>query len=83
MRDGLAMSDVCGFKIIGEMSKEELIDEILSINRSLLSSAELDNLRLAVIRYRLEEVQVRLVAESGIDMAPRGPQGLLGGGSGW
>lgn len=56
-----------GFKLIRDMTKAELIEEILAEQREFLLKAELDQLRLRVVQFRLHDVQQRLLAESGID----------------
>lgn len=63
-----------GFQIIGEMTKEELLEEIIAHQRMHLDGMNIDNLRRSVIQIRLEEYQARLFAEAGVSR----PQGILG-----
>lgn len=70
---------VGGFAIIGDMSREEMIEEIIAGQRALLVAEEDDTLKRHVINLRLSQFKDRLVKEAQIQ--PMGPFGLLGGDS--
>lgn len=76
MAEHEAEFDLNGIKIIGEMSKQELIDELMNVQRSLLEETGMEQLKRHVINYRLAAFQRRLVAEAGIE--PITLRGLLG-----
>lgn len=63
------------FNIIGEMTKEELIEEILANQRETLESHDIGNLKGLVVNMRLESVKQRLIEEAGLKVTP----GLFGG----
>ncbi|HEY6022097.1 MAG TPA: hypothetical protein VIY48_20185 [Candidatus Paceibacterota bacterium] len=55
-----------GFKIIGEMSKEDLIEEILAAQRAKLTATDVSALKVAVINHRVEATRDALVVEAGL-----------------
>lgn len=55
-----------GFKIIKEMSKEELIDEILAGQRKELEEKELLELKSIVIEFRVLHTREALTKEAGL-----------------
>lgn len=57
-----------GFKIIKEMSREELIDEIMDNQRAQAEEMETVNLRATVASSRIAEASRRIKAEAGIEM---------------
>ena len=57
-----------GFGIIREMTKEELIDELLAHNRVALMTNPRAELRAMVVEFRLQELRNRLTAEAGISI---------------
>lgn len=66
-----------GFKIIREMTKEELIEEILIAQREHLEKQEINDLKQAVITVRTHQTQHRLMEEADLEQ-PRGFLGMLG-----
>lgn len=67
-----------GLKIIREMSKEEIIDELLASQREVMERTELDHLKRHLIQFRVAQVQQRLAEEA--DLEPGFFSGLLGTG---
>lgn len=63
-----------GFSIIGEMSKEQLIDEIVEHQRKAMRLLEIEQLKAHVIDFRMAETRKRLEEEAGI----RVHHGILG-----
>ena len=66
-----------GFKIIREMTKEELIEEILIAQKEHLERQEINDLKQAVITVRTHQTQHRLMEEADLEQ-PRGFLGMLG-----
>lgn len=58
-------NDFIGIKPIGEMTKEELIDEIIDVNRVNLNKQNMDELRMGVVNLRLADYKNRLIAGIG------------------
>lgn len=58
--------DLLKYKIIREMSKEELVEEILNHYRSHLMDHDTTDLKKTVIANRVEAVQNRLLTEAGL-----------------
>lgn len=56
-----------GFKILNEMSKEELIEEIIDSARSRLEGLSQANLLAQVINLRVEATRNSLVREAGLE----------------
>lgn len=65
---------VRGFEFLKEMTKEQLIDEILDDQCSKLKEFDLDSLRANVINLRVETYRKRLIEESGLKVQ----QGMFG-----
>jgi len=63
-----------GFKIIGEMTREELVDEIMHFQRRIMEEQDTADLKSLIIDFRLAETRKRLEKEAGIKIT----QGLLG-----
>lgn len=55
-----------GFKIISEMTPEELIDEIISNYRETLQECGMTSLRAKVVELRLTSVRNSLLDEAGL-----------------
>lgn len=60
------MDDVIGFKLIGEMSREELIEELVSYQRKILLAQDDACLRAYIVNNRLERTKERLMREAGL-----------------
>lgn len=59
--------DLYGFKVISEMTKEEMIEELLIEISAQLHSMDTNQLKKHVIRDRVSHVQNRLIAEAQLD----------------
>lgn len=66
-----------GFKIIREMTKEEMVEELLAGQRVAMNKADLDTLKGYVIQARLHQTHERLMEEADIER-PQGIFGMLG-----
>ncbi len=62
------MDDIRGIELIGEMTREQLVNEIQEHNRKLLMSTELAELKGMVIRSRVTLYQERLEKEANIQI---------------
>ena len=60
-----------GFKLIREMTKEELVEEIITAQRDYYTKQEVDALKQAVITVRTHQVQHRLIEEADLE-PPKG-----------
>jgi hypothetical protein len=69
-----------GFKLIKEMTKEELIEELLAGQKEVMEAMEVDNLKRYVIHHRQTQVTKRLIEEADLEEAPW-PTGLIGWGN--
>lgn len=70
------MSDIpIGFKIIKEMTREELITEIVDNQRAQAEAMDNSRLRHIVADFRITEMTKRIHTEAGFKSIP----GLLGG----
>ncbi len=58
---------VTGLKIIREMSKEEIIDELMEAQRVAMIKRELGDLKAELISYRLAVVRKRMIEEAGME----------------
>lgn len=58
-----------GINIIGEMSKEDLIHEILAYHRAKLLDTEVTELKVTVINLRMEDYRKALVTEAGLKLS--------------
>lgn len=56
---------VFGFKLIKDMSREELIEEIAGIQREQLEKMEHDQLKAIIIDFRAGSFRHRLIDEAG------------------
>lgn len=65
-----------GFKVIKEMSKDELIEEILEGQRQELGNKDTTELKAMVVEFRVMHTREALTKEAGI-ITERGPMGLL------
>lgn len=66
-----------GFKIIREMTKEEMIAELLQAQREHLERLSENELKQYIISVRTHQVQHRLMEEADLDQ-PRGILGMFG-----
>jgi hypothetical protein len=67
-----------GFKIIRDMTKEEIIEELVASQRVIMEAQTLDCLKQHLIHFRTVAVQKRLCEEA--DLEPTVFGGLLGRG---
>lgn len=63
-----------GFNFLSDMTREELIDEIMENQREIAQTYSDDQLKAAVIEYRVNATRRRLEAEAGIKVT----RGLFG-----
>jgi predicted ABC-type transport system involved in lysophospholipase L1 biosynthesis ATPase subunit len=56
-----------GFALIGEMTKEELVDEFLAYQRECMEEMNEDTLKKLVIQKRVHTYTKRLTAEAKMD----------------
>lgn len=61
-----------GIAIIGEMSRQDLVEEIILGQRGNLASCSVEQLRQFVVQLRMHAYHKRLMAEAGVDDEPRG-----------
>lgn len=61
-----------GMLIINEMSREELVEEILATQRTYLMEKHSDELKVIIIGYRLQAARERLEAEAQFENPPGG-----------
>jgi hypothetical protein len=59
-----------GMKPIGEMAREELIEEIMINQRGQAEKLDIKNLRACVAGFRVEEAKQRIYTEAGIVEQP-------------
>lgn len=64
-----------GMGFIGEMSKDQLISEIVTAECVRLQDFELDNLKRIVIMLRMQGVHKRLLSEAHLAYDDDGPEG--------
>lgn len=69
-----------GFMPIGDMTREELINECLAHHRVTCETVPVNELKNAIINSRLADFQRRLITEAKLD-PPTGFFGMLGGSS--
>lgn len=60
------LNGIIGFKFLGNMNKEELIEELLATYRVQLSTQDIEHLKVNVINARMEEFKNRLLIEAGL-----------------
>lgn len=65
-----------GFKIIRDMTKEEIIEELVASQRIIMEAQTMDCLKQHLIHFRVVAVQKRLCEEA--DLTPSIFGGLLG-----
>lgn len=58
-------SELYGFKLIGEMTDQEMVDEIAASQREQLTQMNTDQLRSITIDYRMSIYRNRLIEEAG------------------
>lgn len=61
-----------GIGLIGEMSRQDLIEEIILAQRGNLATCTADQLKHFVVQLRMHNYHKRLMTEAGIDDEPRG-----------
>ena len=66
-----------GFKIIGKMSRDELIEEMLMHQRAMAQQQTTDALKQLIISMRMTEVHDRMIKEA--ELEPSTVWGLLHG----
>lgn len=64
-----------GIKFIKEMSKEELIEEVVTNQRAQLDEMKINQLRHLVADFRIQEATKRIHIEAGLKVTP----GIFGG----
>lgn len=63
-----------GFKIIGEMTTEEMVEELIGMQREQMEKMNIDQLKSLVVDYRASLYRQRLVKEAGFtEMTDGGP----------
>lgn len=63
-----------GFKIIGEMTIEEMVEELIGMQREQMEKMNIDQLKSLVVDYRASLYRQRLVKEAGFtEMTDGGP----------
>jgi len=69
-----------GFKLIREMTKEEMIEELLAGQKEMMVLMDEDNLKRYIIHHRHTQVMKRLVEEADLQEST-GITGFLGWGN--
>lgn len=67
MTDDFDNITASGFKLIKDMTTEELLDEICQGQRDQLKQMKIEQLRSVLIDYRLGIYRKRLISEAGFD----------------
>lgn len=62
----MMMDDARWFKKIAEMTKDEMIDEILNEQRVMLAENDLPTLKAMIVDFRLMDARKKLEADAGI-----------------
>lgn len=57
-----------GIKVIKEMTREELIEEIITNQRAQAEAMDMKFLRANVVQFRIAEATKRIQAESGLKL---------------
>lgn len=68
-----------GFKIIGEMTRDELVDEFLAHQREEIIKQTTDDIKKVIINMRMVDVNRRMVAEAKLE--PTTLWGIMNGNS--
>lgn len=63
-------SEIVGSKLIGLMTKDELIDELLAHQRAEFEEQNITDLKAMVVNSRMEGYRNRLLAEAGLKTVP-------------
>lgn len=58
--------DLSGIKLIGEMTTEEIIDELTDQWRKDLRGKEVSELKQMLIAVRIDRIQTRMIEEAGL-----------------
>lgn len=66
--------DLSGIRLIGEMSKDDIIEELISQWRKDLTEKDMMELKKMVIAVRMHHIQDRMIKEAGLKQTP----GFLG-----
>lgn len=61
--------DLSGISLIGEMSKEDLIEELTAQWRSDLSTKDMKELKQMVIMVRIQNIKERMIKEAGLKLS--------------
>jgi hypothetical protein len=65
---------VAGLSLIREMSKEDIIEELIEAQRTHMNTREMSDLKAELIQFRLAVIRKRMIAEAGMTEHP----GFLG-----
>jgi hypothetical protein len=57
---------IVGFSVIKEMTREQLIEEIIFCQRAELATKESTELKSIVANFRIEESRLRIIADAGL-----------------
>jgi hypothetical protein len=71
-----------GFKLIKEMTQEEMIEELLASQRRMMEKMKINELKKYIIHDRQCQVTKRLVEEADLEDSSSGITGFLGLGGG-
>lgn len=74
---GMETHEMTGFEIIRDMSKEDMVNEIVEAYRESLSELDEQDLRKRVIFTRVQSYERRLINEADLT-PPEEPQGGVG-----
>jgi hypothetical protein len=62
-----------GFQLISDMSRDQMIDEIIDNQRAIFATVDDDTLKRHLVEFRVTAVKKRLIAEAGLEV-----RGILG-----
>lgn len=68
----VAVNFPIGINTIKEMTREELIEELLVGQRVRMAEEDVNQLRALVVNYRLDAIRRNLVEDAGLTMGPMG-----------
>lgn len=58
--------DLSGIRLIGEMSKDDIIEELTTAWRKDLSKKDITELKQMIIAVRIQRIQDRMIEEAGL-----------------